>query len=75
MCFVSYLWPKDVFTRDKDGVPLVTQYQYLARKAYEVVPISSVLYRAPLVRPPSFEAPGPRARELYFLNEDIYESF
>ena len=73
LCFVSYLWPKDVFTREGDGVPLVTQYEFLARRTYEVLPISAVLYRAPLVRPPPLR-PAPNARELYVLIEDIYES-
>ena len=74
-CLVSYLWPRDVFTREKDGVPLETKYEFMRTKTYEVVSAASVLFRAPLVTPPPFEELGPRARVYYVLNDDVYGNF
>ena len=54
--YVSYVWPEDSgkveWTRDQDGINLVTKYVFLPTKTYEVRPVSDVLYRAPLVHPP-----------------------
>ena len=74
-CFVSYLFPRDVFSREQDGVPLVTKYEFLRTKMYEVASAAAVLFCAPLVTPPPFGEPGPGAREYRVLNDDIYENF
>ena len=57
-CFVSYLFPRDVFSREQDGVPLVTKYEFLRTKMYEVASAAAVLFCAPLVTPPPFGEPG-----------------
>jgi len=44
---------------------------------YEIVPLSSVEFRAPLVCPPRFRAVDAqnKAKEFYVLNDDIYENY
>ena len=41
---------------------------------YEILPVASVEFRAPLVRPPPLRS-EPNAKEYYVLNDDIYENF
>ena len=60
---------------DEDGLPLETRYSFTPRPLYAIVSVSAVLYRAPLVSPPSFAPPGPGARRFWVLNEDIYGNF
>jgi len=59
----------------EDGLPLETRYSFTPRPLYAIVSVSAVLYRAPLVSPPSFAPPGPGARRFWVLNEDIYGNF
>ena len=72
---MAYLWPKGVFTPEKDGVPLETEYGFAKKRSYVVQPVSSVLFRAPLVEPPPFQELGPGARRYWVLNDDIYGVF
>ena len=78
-CFISYVYPKDVFTAEKDGISLETRYEYLPLKSVEVRPVEQVLFRAPLVEPPPFEEPTEgrkRTQRVYYvLNEDVYRNF
>ena len=80
LCYIHYLWPstprgQPVTTADEDGLPLETRYSFTPRPLYAIVSVSAVLYRAPLISPPSFAPPGPGARRFWVLNEDIYGNF
>ena len=50
---------------------------YLPQRVHEIVPLSSVEFRAPLVRPPRFRAVDAqkKPKEFYVLNDDIYENY
>ena len=61
-CFVEYVWPADVFTREKDGLPLQTKYVHTAKGMYVVRPVEQVLFSPPLVTPPAFFEPVGHAR-------------
>ena len=61
-----------------DGISLKTKYIFTYPNAlYEIVPLSSVEFRAPLVRPPRFRAVDAqkKPKEFYVLNDDIYENY
>ena len=61
---------------EEDGVPLVTEYWRTPRKAYEVRSVEQVLFCAPLVSPPPFDAsPANAPRTYYVLNDDVYGDF
>lgn len=76
-CFVEYLWPDraGLRSREDDGVPLVTEYFHVKRKAYEVRPVEQVLFCPQLVDPPMIHAPRRNTDASYFLNEDLYGNF
>ena len=65
---VEYLWPDG---GGDDGVPLATKYSRTKAKRYEVLDVSSVLYRAPLFTPPPLWVVPGEAPYLV-LNYDIY---
>ena len=76
-CYVRYLWP-DVLDSElpaADGISLKTKYITYAKALYEILPLASVEFRAPLVRPPPLRQRSGAQKEFYVLNDDIYENF
>ena len=74
--FIEYVWPKDVFTADKDGVPLETRYYFPPRSTYEVRPVCDVRFCPQLAAPPPLRPlASPNALPYYYLNDDIYSNF
>ena len=66
---VEYIWPDPV---EVDGKALSTKYTTTAKKAYEVVGVESILYRAPLVTPPPLHETRTGETPYLVLNYDIY---
>ena len=56
-------------------MPYFTRYSVTQSVRYEVLDVSAVLYRPPLVMPPTFLEPPVNRKPYYILADDIYEAF
>jgi hypothetical protein len=79
-CYIRYVWPDvlDFELPAADGISLKTKYITHQKALYEVLPVASVEFRPPLVRPPplhSADSMGRPPKEFYVLNDDIYDNF
>ena len=69
---VEYLWPE---IGKEDGLPLDTRYTHTPKRVLAVVSVEAVLFVAPLFAVLPMGAPGPHARRVYVLNDDVYAHF
>ena len=74
LCYIKYVWPDDC---RYDGTPFVTRYSFVSKNMYEVLDVSSVLRRVPLMAPPLLEPlqNGVCVSPYFILNDDIYGRF